>query len=170
MENFWIVICPVERMQGDLLWERWFEEKCVAVGFPPPECSFDRPAGVGGWKEKGWVFAKNRLTEMKVGDKVIAFAGNWRIGPVGTVTAIRVSDDEWNPTIRREELLRTHDRKGRPNSLVGRRIEVEWDTQTDGKLVAIPADLRTKRPLARHTIERLSIERFTELRTVVSTK
>jgi hypothetical protein len=67
MSNYWIVICPVDRIQTgndvvrDLLWDRWYTQHCVAIGFPPAEkYAFDGPSQER--KHKGWANARNCLS------------------------------------------------------------------------------------------------------------
>jgi hypothetical protein len=94
--NYWIV----DRIQTgndtvrDPLWDRWYTQRCVAVGFPPTEkYAFDGPSD--GRNRKGWANARNRLKQVQIGDKVIPFTKKWQIGPVGIVKEIRASDEEW---------------------------------------------------------------------------
>jgi hypothetical protein len=136
------------------LWRRWYKEGCVAIGFSPPP--YD------GYKLNGWAFAKARLEEMQIGDKLIPFPKKWRIGPVGRVKMKRISDKEFNPTIQAVE-----SKSGRP--AFGRRIEVEWETSgmpPDGKLATVPEAERGPSPysrLALRTITELTPKRFQEL-------
>jgi hypothetical protein len=85
MPNYWIVTCPVDRMRitgssrlREPLWDHWYREKCVAIGFSPARSG----------SKMGRVNAMNRLKEVQIGDKVIPFTQKWSIGPVGTITAI----------------------------------------------------------------------------------
>jgi hypothetical protein len=166
MPRYWIVICPVDRMRSvntrvrDLLWDRWYSEKCVAIGFSPPECTLDGPA-----PREGWSRARKQLKKIRVGDRVIPFPQNFRIGPVGKVTDIKVSDEEWDPTLKAEEA-----KSGKAG--FGRRITVEWEKDgmpLNGRLATVPKDLR--RPpavLARSTINELTPKRFQELRGILA--
>jgi hypothetical protein len=180
MSRHWIVICPVERMQAgssrvrEPLWDRWYRENCVAVGFPPPperDNVLYGPAPTRGWTDKGWGYARNRLKEIQVGDAVIPFLKERRIGPVGIINKISVSDEEWNPTIQPDELVQRVDRHGNLNSRLGRRIGVEWQVSgmpPNGRYATVPKSHRSNRPLARHTIEKISNQRFSELCAVLA--
>jgi hypothetical protein len=168
MPRYWIVVCPTDRMKtGDELelWRRWYMQSCVAVGFSPPDSTLDGPIPRGGWKYKGWANARNRLKEMEIGDEVIPFPKRRRIGPVGTITDIKISDREWDPIYRADESL-----TGRAS--FGRRIIVEWekiDMPLDGRLATVPIDpLRPRVPLTRLTIQELTPTRYRELRDVLA--
>lgn len=153
--RFWIVICPEPHVKGGL-WKTWFADKCVAIGWGPPEWLLEGPT-----ESDGWSFARARLKEMGPGDKVIPFLLKWRIGPVGTITALHVSDEEWKPTVAAGDYALDVNRPA-----LGRRVQVEWDTNgmpASGKVATVPTDLRPKSPLARHTVEELSKEQFDQL-------
>jgi Endonuclease NucS len=155
MPRYWIVICPEPEVRGGL-WSRWVHEKCVAVGWPPSEYSFDGPT-----ESQGWAWVRDRLAEMSPGDRVIPFLLRWRIGPVGTIRALRVRDDEWAPTVG-EGVYSANPEAPE----LGRRIDVEWDVEAmppPGKVAAVPIEKRGKKPLARHTVEELSEGQFLEL-------
>lgn len=167
MPSYWIVTCPVEQVlqagsksARDSLWDRWYTEKCVAVGWGPRRgLSLD-----GLTDDRAWVYARNRLREMQERDQVVPFLKDWRIGPVGTVVNFKIRDEEWEPTIQPHE---AHDRK--PH--LGRRINVRWETgdmPPDGRAASIPMHLRSRRALALHAIENLTSQRFQELCTILA--
>jgi len=76
------------------LWHRWHEQNCVAAGWPPTTYSLEGPTD-----DSGWEYARGRLREMRVGDKIVPFLQKWRIGPVGTITEVNIKDEQWNPTL-----------------------------------------------------------------------
>ena len=122
---------------------------------PPPEWTL----GGSTTDDKGWAFARERLKQIQIGDKVIPFPRRWRDGPVGTVTSIKVADAEWNPTIRAEE-----SKEGKAG--IGRRILVNWEQvgmPLNGMLSTVPKNQRPKGSLALHTIEDLTPEKFPKL-------
>lgn len=164
--SYWIVICPEPYVRGGGLWARWYREGCVAVGWYPPDWSFE---GQGeNTDDNGWVFARNRLRELRAGDKVIPFLLKWRIGPVGTVTDVRVSDAEWNPTVEKGTQV-----FGNIESELGRRILVTWDRidmPPDGRCALVPPDQRPPGPLSKHTIEHLPAETYHKLCSVLSNR
>ena len=132
MPRYWIVTCLDSRMVGGGLWLRWYQKKCVAIGWPPDKNTLEGPTGSGRWN-----FARTRMKKIRIGDKVIPFLKEWRIGPVGTITAVRVADDEWNPT-----LLASERKKGKSDDF-GRRISVKWQEvgmPNDGRVALIPTN------------------------------
>jgi hypothetical protein len=158
--SYWIVICPVPKVQGDV-WALWYRENCVAAGWPPPNWSLDGPS-----QEVGWIYARNRLKEIRPGDKVIPFLLKWRIGPVGTVKEVRVADAQWEKTVEKHCYIGSTQ-----ESDLGRRILVTWeltDMPPEGKCALVPPDQRPPGWLAKHTIESLPVEEFQRLRAVVS--
>lgn len=160
MPRYWIVICPEPHVQGGV-WQRWYTEGCVAVGWPPPEYSLDGLTDSAGWK-----WTRERLKQIQVGDKVIPFLLRWRIGPVGTVTEVRVADHEWNPTVEAGKYALN------PNvPELGRRILVNWEREgmpPEGRVGVVPLSLRPKKALALHAMEELSKEDFDRLAPILS--
>jgi hypothetical protein len=158
--RFWIVICPEPHVKGGL-WKTLYAEKCVAVGWGPSDYPLEGPS-----ESPGWSFTRARLKEMKPGHKVIPFLLGWRIGPVGTITALDISDGDWKPTVAAGDYALN---PSEPD--LGRRVRVEWDTDgmpPAGQVATVPARFRSpKSPLARHTIEELSKDRFEQLRQVL---
>jgi hypothetical protein len=98
---------------------------------------------------------------MSPGDKVVPFLLKWRVGPVGRIRTLRVRDEEWAPTVREGEYSLNPDEPE-----LGRRIEVEWESEGMpplGKVAALPSEKRGKKPLARHTVEELPQAQFLDL-------
>jgi hypothetical protein len=167
--SHWIVICPETYIPGGV-WARWYRENCVAVGWPPPKWSFDS-SNDGRAKATpfftGWKYARTRLEKIRDGDKVIPFLLQWRVGPVGTVRHVKVTDAEWNPTVEGNNGL------GKEPTELGRRILVTWDQADmppDGKCALVPPDQRTRGALATHTIEGLRAETFQRLCAVLANR
>jgi hypothetical protein len=93
---------------------------------------------------------------MKVGDKILPFLLERRIGLVGTIRALRVRDDEWSPTVDCGVYTVGEGRSAHVSKVpeLGRRIEVEWQVQNmppEGKVVLVnPGEVvsrSTVRPL-----------------------
>lgn len=159
--SYWIVICPEPYVRGGGLWERWYRENCVAAGWPPPRWTFDGPTD-----DSGWAYTRNRLKEMKPGDKVIPFLLKWRIGPVGTIKQVSAADADWKETVEGKRY-----KGGDLDSELGRRILVSWEGEgmpPGGKCAVVPPDRRGSGPLSRHTIDRLTDDRFKELTSVLA--
>lgn len=112
--RFWKVNCMEDRYPG--LWHSWYLRQVAAVGWPP------------GWgyslngkrsKELGWTIARNCLSGVTPGDKVVVALRDHRVGRVGQVVRLNVSDDEWNPTV--------PPGPGLPHGEQGRQMLVRWD-------------------------------------------
>ena len=133
-KNYWIVTYPDSEVRGGL-WHIWRQERCVAVGWDPKDFSMSDPPG-----DTGWSYARRCLSQLKPGDEVVPYLRDWRIGPVGTITRIRVADNGWYPTIQAGVRPR--------NSIddrLGRRIEVDWWTSgvpDQGRIAAVPSELQ----------------------------
>lgn len=108
--RYWIVICPEPDVRGGV-WARWYREKCVAVGWYPPDYCFE-----GQTDDPGWTYARNRLREIRPGDKIIPFLMKWRIGPVGTVVEVKAADAQWDPTVAKRRLRPKQRRIGKAHS------------------------------------------------------
>lgn len=157
--RYWIVICPEPDAPG--VWHTWFGEKCVAVGWPPPKYSMTGPTDNVGW---GWV--RDRLGQMSPGDKVIPFLLHSRVGPVGIIERVLVADAQWKPTVPRGKYRRNPDEPE-----LGRRVEVTWEVQgmpPEGMAALVPVESGLTRPLARHTVEELSAEKFQRVQQVLA--
>jgi len=114
MNRLWKVTCKEDRYPG--IWQRWFKNQCVAVGWPP-----DDGYKLDGKSEgdKGWSTARNAIKKMEIGDFIIiALKGNM-ISRMGEITGKAIKDSEWNPTVPKNKNLPTGD--------LGRRILVHWD-------------------------------------------
>ena len=125
----------------------------MAAGWPPPTWSFDGPS-----ENTGWVYARNRLREMKPGDKVVPFLLNWRIGPVGTIIEVRAGDEQWNHTVEKGSYAYNFEEPE-----LGRRVLVKWELDNmppDGMCALVPKGQRPAGPLSKHTIESLTGDAF----------
>lgn len=164
MPRLWIVVCPEPRVQGGV-WNRWLAAGCVAVGWPPPTYMFDGPTDAQGWRN-----ARARLREMQPGDKVIPFLLQWRIGPVGTITEVRASDEQWSPTVGPGEYA---DADYATDTELGRRIQVRWDVEgmpPPGRVAAVPAGERAGGPLAFSAVKELSPQKYQQLLRTLATE
>jgi len=124
------VVCDDKRYPG--LWQRWFEQQCAAVGWPPQS----------GFKLEGssiaqsWSTARNCLKKMRRGDVVVVQLANHRIGRIGEIVEKMVADDEWNPTVSKKQ----HPKYGEH----GRRVLLRWDLSLGPKnpeeIVTLPEE------------------------------
>lgn len=65
--KFWKVYCLEDYWPG--LWQRWFKNQCVAVGWGPHE-DFSYVLGQGRTGE-GWAAVRNALKQISKGDWVV---------------------------------------------------------------------------------------------------
>lgn len=114
MTTLWKIACQEDVYPG--MWQRWFKNQCVAVGWAAKwGFKLDGPSDGG----RGWSVARNALKEMRTGDFVIvALRGN-RIGRLGQITAKAIDDAQWTPLVPVGP--------GLPDGEMGRRIQVRWD-------------------------------------------
>jgi Endonuclease NucS C-terminal domain len=114
--NYWKAYCTEHWYPG--LWQRWFRNQCVAVGWPPG----DGWTLTGGPAHDGWGAARNALREMSKGDWVVAQLGGNKVGRIGEVVRKQIAEAVWDPLVPRSKSL--------PDGDMGRRIIVRWDLST----------------------------------------
>jgi hypothetical protein len=147
-KQLWKINCEEDKFPG--LWQRWFKNQCVAVGW----------AGMWGYRlnsksvkgklkyEHGWNVARHRLNEIKIGHYIVVSLSNHRIGRIGEVTGMAIGDKDWDPFVPPS--------KDSPDGEKGRRIFVRWDMTIgpdDRKLiVALPKDAQFRPGEFRPTI------------------
>ncbi|MHB1936705.1 MAG: endonuclease NucS domain-containing protein [Acidobacteriaceae bacterium] len=112
--QYWKINCMEDEYPG--LWHTWFTEQVVAVGWWPPKWGLRTPT-----EDSAWDLARRCLLKVKPEDRIVVQLKNWRIGRIGTVLKLKISDDQWNPTVPRQ--------KGNVGEM-GRRLEVHWDLTT----------------------------------------
>ena len=145
------------------LWAQWERRQVVSVGWPYPAYRFD--PGPRGKRERNWTEVQNRLREMSQGDMVVARLPGSRIGRIGEILRLAVTDSEWEPLIKSPEF-----RYGEQ----GRQVHVRWDF-TIGPLQSeyacrLPEESRLSSGKARKTISRLSSSEFDGLRNALADK
>lgn len=125
------------------LWQTWFLQQTVAIGWPPPHFHLE-----GETDDSGWVGARTAATQVEPGDRIIVQLSESRVGRIGTVTSTKIGDSEWNPTV-------PIDAKN-PLGEMGRRIEVRWDLQVGpvvpSAVAKLPPEARLKGSHLRVTI------------------
>ena len=150
----WIVNCMETDYPG--MWQRWFRNQCVAVGWPPGDgYRFDGDQATP--PEPAWTGASRALSRMRDGDRVVVALGDRRVGRIGEITGKAVTDDEWDPLV--------SPGPGLPEGEMGRRIRVRWDLLTGPSdfdlVVQLPCELQV---FGRSAISRKDVR----LRAVVS--
>jgi len=104
------------------MWQRWFKNSCVAVGWQAKRGYFlDSKKDTK--KDDGWKSTRTRLLKIKEGDWVVVSLGGNRIARIGEVIKKTIEDKEWKPLISASEI----NDKGWPDGEMGRRIYVRWD-------------------------------------------
>ena len=85
---------------------------------------------------------------VEAGDRIIIQLSNSRVGRIGTVTRVRISDVEWNPTVPIDA--------NNPEGEMGRRIEVRSDLHvgpvSPSAVAKLPMEARLKGSYLRVTI------------------
>jgi len=102
--KLWKIHCMEEDFPG--LWHRLYKHQCVAIGWRLGDKT----------KERGWARVRNALSRIAVGDYVVAALKRNRVGRIGQVTELKVSDNDWNPLVPKSKDL--------PFGQMGRRIQV----------------------------------------------
>ena len=115
----------------------------MAIGWPTPHFSTDGPTD-----DRSWAAARKAASRVQIGDRIIVQLSNSRVGRVGTVTRVRIGDDDWNPTVPVD--------KKNPQGEMGRRIDVRWDLRvgpvSPSAVALLPAEARFKGRSLRSTI------------------
>lgn len=134
------------------LWQRWFKNQCVAVGWPPGEgCTLS-----GGPTGGGWGPARNALKQISKGDRILVQLKHDRVGRIGEVVRKRIADNAWDPLVPKSKTL--------PTGEMGRRIIVRWDLTVGPPdpemIVKLPPSRRLRAGVLRGTIRRLTPSEF----------
>ncbi|MCY4427027.1 MAG: endonuclease NucS [Halieaceae bacterium] len=143
------------------MWQRWFKEQCVAVGW----------ASAWGYKldgenkgDRGWSTARNAIKRMAIGDYVVVALRNHRVGRIGQITGKAIGDDEWDPLVPRSP--------GMTDGEMGRRILVRWELTTgpDNQelVVQLPEENRLNIGELRPTVARVFSLTSDKLRMVMN--
>ena len=145
--NYWKVNCMEDQYPG--LWQTWFLQQAVAIGWPTPHHSLNGPTD-----DSGWSAARAAAIQVEVGDWIVVQLSDSRVGRIGSVTGVKVEDADWNPTVPID--------KEHPEGEMGRRIEVRWDLQvgpvSPSAVARLPVEARFKGRALRSTIVRLRDE------------
>ena len=132
----WKITCEEHLYPG--MWQRWFLNQCVAVGWNAGEGCPLRGEIANDEARAGWTTCRNRLLEMVIGDHVIVALRGHRVARIGQIARLAVEDDEWDPLVSPDILP--------PFGHVGRRIHIRWDLMTGPSnsdlVVALPESCR----------------------------
>jgi RecB family endonuclease NucS len=152
-------MCQEQKFPG--MWQRWYREQCVAVGWGP-EYGYklhDRKQ-----QGKGWSTARNRIKEMEVGDLVVASLRGNRVGRLGTIVKKEIEDNEWRPLVPKNPTY--------PYGEMGRRILVRWDLTVgpidQDYVVQIPNDEKFSGGELRPTVSKIRSKTPDEIRDVMN--
>jgi hypothetical protein len=145
--SYWKVNCMEAQYPG--LWQTWFLQQTVAIGWPPPHFNLEGPTG-----DSAWAAARRAAGRVNPGDRIIVQLSESRVGRIGTVTQVRISDVDWNPTV-------PVDAK-HPEGEMGRRIDVRWDLHvgpvSPSAVAKLPVEASFRGRALRSTIVRLNEE------------
>ena len=134
-KTIWRVRCMEDKHPG--LWQRWYKNQCVAIGFSSYSGCYlrEKPKNDPAWEKY-----RKYLIEMQKDDYVIATLPNNRIGRIGEITDKAVEDDQWQPLVPKS--------KGNPHGGIGRRIFVRWDLSVGpinpDLVIKLPEEMRFK--------------------------
>jgi len=156
--TLWKIACQEDKYPG--MWQRWFKNQCVAVGWP---AQWGWKLDGSGKSNKGWVAARNALEAMSIGDQVIvALRGN-RIGRMGEIVGKQIADDEWNPLVPVGPKL--------PFGEMGRRIPVRWELTTGpddrGLVIQMPSEHTLTSGELRPTVSRIRSHTIGGMRSIM---
>lgn len=160
MSTLWRIYCMEDEYPG--MWQRWFKEQCVAVGWAS-EWGYKLDGETeGGY---GWKVARNRIKEMAIGDYVIVALRNNRVGRIGQITGKAIGDDEWDPLVPRSLVI-----KDMKDGEMGRRIFVRWELTTgpdnQDLVVQLPEGKRFKEVMG--TVAQISSMKVDQLRELMN--
>jgi hypothetical protein len=154
--TLWRFHCQDDGWPG--LWHQWYRHQCVAVGWPPKRWSLKRRT------DPDAVAVRNALSQIQIGDLVVATLKGHRVGRIGEVTTKCVEDEEWSPLVPKS--------KDWPEGQQGRRIHVRWDLtcgpQDLGDVVLLPEGSRFNGGELRGTIRRIRSQTVERLRKAMS--
>jgi hypothetical protein len=154
--RIWKFHCEEKRYPG--MWQRWFKNQCVAIGWPKENGFYLRGKTEVG---AGWAQARRFVVEkIKIGDYVIVSLPGNRVGRVGEITGMAVEDSEWQPLVPQS--------RSEPYGDKGRRIFVRWD-MTIGPddrdfVVKLPEHVRLNQGEVRPTIAEIKPQKFELIR------
>lgn len=159
IKRLWKFHCEEKRHPG--MWQRWFKNQCVAVGWAS-KWGYHLKGKTKG--DQGWKRVRRLISEeIKPGDYVIVSLPGHRIGRLGEITGKAVEDNDWQPLVPRS--------RSSPDGEKGRRIFVRWDLTTgpDNRdlVVKLPESARLNPGERRPTIAEISLHKLEILRSAM---
>lgn len=143
------------------MWQRWYKNQCVAVGWAAPwgfKLNGDTDGG------RGWSAARNAIKEMRPGDFVVVALKGHKVGRLGEITAKAIDDTEWNPLV--------PPGPGLPDGEMGRRILVRWDLTTGPEsqdlVVQLPPGTTLSNGELRPTVSRVQSQTLDAVRAAMN--
>ena len=159
MDTLWKINCMEDEYPG--MWQRWFKEQCVAVGWAS-SWGFRLDGKTKGGL--GWNIARKAIKEMAVGDYVVVALRDSRVGRIGQITGKAIGDDAWDPLVPRSPVM--------PDGEMGRRILVRWELTTgpdnQDLVVQLPEGNRFNGAQLRLTVARISSMKVGQLRKLMN--
>ena len=162
MGTLWKINCMEDKYPG--MWQRWFKEQCVAVGWANAwGYSLDGKTEGG----RGWSIARNSIKKMAIGDYVIVALKNNRVGRIGQITGKAIGDNEWDPLV--PKVPKSSDMR---YGEMGRRILVRWELTTgpdnQDLVVQLPEGNRFNNGELRLTVAQIFSMTVDKLRTLMN--
>jgi hypothetical protein len=158
-----MTLWKIYTMEDDFpgLWQQWYQQQCVAVGYAPYWGEKLHGETKGG---RSWSTCRKALVEIEIGDYVVAALKENRVGRLGTVIEKCIEDDEWDPLVPKSKQL--------PPGQMGRRINVRWDLTCgpDDRdlVVALPEGARFSVRERRLTVAKIRSLSLRKLRAVMN--
>lgn len=153
--TLWKVSCLEYKYPG--MWQRWFRNQCVGIGWPPSDEFRLHGKSDGG---QGWQRARETLKAVVPGDYIIVTLRGHRLGRLGLVVGKAVEDDQWDPLV---PVSRDH-----PLGEMGRRILVRWELtvgpDSRDMIIALPPDAQFSSGELRPTISQIRSRTIDELK------
>lgn len=158
-KRIWKIACQEDKYPG--MWQRWFKNQCVAVGWANKKGFNLHGPTKGG---KGWITARNAINEMAVGDLVIVALRGHRLGRLGEIVGKEIEDHQWNPLVPVGPKL--------PHGEMGRRLLVRWDLVTGPSepelVVKVPESSTFTSGELRPTVAQISSQTLDKIKSVMN--
>jgi hypothetical protein len=142
------------------MWQRWYLNQCVAVGWP---IQLGHSLNGDAKGNRGWSRARRILQEIEEGDYIVVTLKNHRVGRLGQVTSKAIGDGDWQPLVPRSKKLQ--------HGEMGRRILVRWDLTAgpDNRemVIALPEEVRFSSGELRPTLSEIKSISLDKLKVIM---